>query len=169
MQITQSDRLTLRWLEPSDADFILRLVNEPGWLKYIGDRNIYTREAAGAYIEKLRAMYAALGFGLFGVERNEDAALIGICGLLKRETLDDVDIGFAFSETFWGKGYAHEAANATLHYGKTAHNLSRIVAITDPHNQASIALLTKLGFQFEQTLNKETEPLNLYSCECNNP
>ncbi len=162
MQITQSDRLTLRWLDPSDADFVLRLVNEPGWLKYIGDRNIHTQAAAIAYIDKTREMYTQHGFGLFAVERHTDAEVIGICGLLKRDTLEDVDIGFAFLQAFWGKGYAREAANATLDYGKATHDLSRIVAITDPQNQASIALLAKLGFQFEQTLEDGAEPLNLY-------
>lgn len=153
VEVLRTDRLTLRRLTPEDAAFIHELTNDPDWLRHIGDRGIRTLDDARAYIERgPMAMYAEHGFGLWCVERREDGTPIGMCGLLKRATLPDVDIGFAFLPRFRGRGYAHEAAAATLDYGRRALGLGRIVAIVSPGNDASMRLLRKLGLEQERTI-----------------
>jgi RimJ/RimL family protein N-acetyltransferase len=153
LEVIQTDRLVLRWLTTEDAAFIHELLNDPDWLRYIGDRGVRTLEDARNYLlQGPIAMYAQAGFGLYRVELRESRVPIGICGLLKRDALEDVDIGFAFLPQFRGQGYASEAAAATLAYGKRTLGLSRIVAIVSPENHLSIRLLGKLGLRFEQSL-----------------
>ena len=110
-------------------------------------------------------MYSEFGFGLFLIELKESQIPTGLCGLIKRDSLDDVDLGFAFLPDYWGKGYAMESSLAIMSYAKSDHSLSRLVAITMKDNSASIALLNKLGFQFERTLRlqHEKEELDLYA------
>lgn len=166
MKVVETNRLILRWLGTGDAAFILRLVNEPSWLKYIGDKGVKTLRDAEDYIRKgPREMYERLGHGLYLVETKERGEPIGICGLIKREALDDVDLGFAFLPEFWGKRYAVESATAAMAYGKTALGLARIVAITSQDNQPSIGLLKRLGFGFERRirLSAEGPELELYA------
>jgi [ribosomal protein S5]-alanine N-acetyltransferase len=148
--IGETERLRLRELTTDDAAFILRLVNDPAWIEFIGDRGIRSLDGARDYLESgpLR-MYREHGFGLWLVERKTDGAALGICGLLKRETLADVDLGFAFQPEARGHGYAHEAAQASLDYAVRRVGLRRVVALTAPVNPRSIRLLEKLGFQFE--------------------
>jgi RimJ/RimL family protein N-acetyltransferase len=149
--ILETERLVFRELCASDAGFILQLVNEPSWLRYIGDKNIKTIEAALDYIQKgPMEMYARVGFGLWLVELKEGTVPIGICGLIQRETLEDVDIGFAFLPGYWRKGYAFESASAALAHGRKVFGLKRIVAIMSPDNYPSHCLLEKLGFRFER-------------------
>jgi RimJ/RimL family protein N-acetyltransferase len=153
VKILETERLLLRRLTRNDAAFILELLNEPAFLENIGDRGARTLADARRYIAKGPvASYRRFGFGLYLVELKDSGAPIGICGLLKRESLDDVDIGFAFLRRFWSQGYAHESAAAVMHYGWTQLRLQRIVAITKPHNQASITLLEKLGLRFEKNV-----------------
>ena len=153
-QVTlQTDRLQLRQLEQSDAGFILRLVNEPSWLRFIGDRNVHSVADAQTYLrEGPQRMYEQFGFGLWLVERRADGVPMGMCGLIKRETLDDIDIGFALLPEFWRCGYAFEAAAATLRHARKALGLARVVAITSQDNDASGSLLEKLGFNFERMI-----------------
>jgi len=151
VNILKTERLLLRRLTAGDAAFILELLNEPAFLENIGDRGARTLADARRYIAKGPvASYRRFGFGLYLVELKDPGAPIGICGLLKRESLDDVDIGFAFLRRFWSRGYARESAAAVMHYGWTTLRLPRIVAITKPTNQASITLLEKLGLRFEK-------------------
>jgi len=153
LKVLETDRLILRWVALEDAEFILGLLNEPSWLQFIGDKGVRTLEDARAYILKGPVdMYARLGFGLYLVELKEEGFSIGMCGLIKRDTLEDVDIGFAFLPAYWGKGYAYEAAAAVLAYGEKVLGLNRIVAITSPDNDRSAKLLEKLGLQFEKML-----------------
>jgi RimJ/RimL family protein N-acetyltransferase len=152
--VLETERLTLRRLDEPDAEFILGLLNEPSFHQYIGDRGVRTEEDARAYIRNgPMASYDRLGFGLWLVQRKDDTAPIGICGLLKRDTLPDVDVGFALRPAFWGAGYAFEAAAGVLAYGREAFDLSRVAAIVQADNQASIRLLGKLGLEFERTLD----------------
>jgi ribosomal-protein-alanine N-acetyltransferase len=154
----ETQRLTLRRLSLEDAAFILALVNEPSWLAHIGDKHVRTLDDARRYIaEGPMAMYARHGFGLYLVERRTDAEPLGICGLLKRDTLDDVDIGFAFLPAHWGRGYAREAAVATLTQAREAFGLARVVAIASPGNASSIRLLESVGFVFERALRMPGE------------
>jgi RimJ/RimL family protein N-acetyltransferase len=151
VKVLETKRLSLRWLETNDADFILQLVNEPSWLRFIGDKGIRTVEDARNYIEEGPvAMYRRLGFGLYLVELRESGEPIGICGLIKRDALEDVDLGFAFLPAFWGKGYAFESAAAVMDYGRRTFKLSRLLAITSQDNEVSARLLEKLGFHFER-------------------
>jgi ribosomal-protein-alanine N-acetyltransferase len=152
-QILQTARLGLRQLESADAAFILELLNDPSWLQFIGDKGVRSLGAAELYIEQgPRAMYARFGFGLYLVESNQTSEPMGLCGLLKRETLDAIDLGFAFLPRFRGKGYAHEAAEAVLSDAQRRLGIDRIVAITSPDNQTSGRLLQKLGFALERTM-----------------
>lgn len=152
MIVCRTPRLVLRWLEARDADFIAELLNDPAWIEYIGDKNIRTLDDARNYIANGPvAMYAKRGFGLNVVELADGGARIGICGLIKRDSLDDVDLGFAFLPAWRGMGYAHEAALATLQHGERAFGLPRVAAITSPANVPSIRLLESLGFAFVRT------------------
>jgi RimJ/RimL family protein N-acetyltransferase/protein tyrosine phosphatase (PTP) superfamily phosphohydrolase (DUF442 family) len=152
----ETDRLRLRRLDEADAPFILRLVNEPSWLRFIGDRGVHSLDDARQYIVGgPQRLYATHGFGLFVVERREDGVPLGLCGLIKRDTLPDVDIGFAFLPEHWGRGYAREAAAATLRDARDRHGLSRVVAITSLDNAASARVLTTIGMKYEGTLRLE--------------
>ena len=153
MKILETERLVLRRLTANDAAFILELLNEPAFLENIGDRGARSLADARRYIAKGPiASYRNFGFGLYLVALKDSGVPIGICGLLKRDSLEHVDIGFAFLQKFWSQGYARESAAAALNYGWTTLRLDRIVAITKPHNQASIALLEKLGLRFEKMI-----------------
>jgi hypothetical protein len=119
-QIAQTQRLRIRWMDTRDSGFVLELVNEPSWIRYIGDRGVKTLAEATRYIEDgAIRMYRQAGFGLYLVELKSTGEAIGICGLIKREALQDVDIGFAFLPRFWRKGYALEAAAAVCRTHET--------------------------------------------------
>jgi RimJ/RimL family protein N-acetyltransferase len=125
------------------------LLNEPSFIENIGDRGVRTLQEAERYLaEGPIAAYQRHGHGLWVVARKETSQPIGMCGLLKRDQLPDVDLGYAFFPEFWGHGYAHESARATLDWARS-RRLERIVAIVSPGNAASIRLLEKLGFAFE--------------------
>jgi [ribosomal protein S5]-alanine N-acetyltransferase len=148
----QTARLTLRPLTLADAEFIIELVNDPAWIRFIGDRKIHDRPAAEAYIEKCLTMVRNHGVGSLAVELTSTNAVIGICGLLRREQQRDLDLGFALLEQFRGHGYASEAAVAMLDIGHNTLGHERVIALTNPENTASIDLLTKLGFRFESAI-----------------
>jgi RimJ/RimL family protein N-acetyltransferase len=170
--VLETDRLILRRFTPDDAAFVYVLYNEPSFLRYIGDRGVHDMETARAYITSgPLASYERHGFGLYVVERKDGGDRIGVCGLLKRDTLDAPDLGFAFLPAYWSRGYAFEAASAVVTYARSALGLSRILAITSPGNGASIALLGKLGFVFEGTASPPTgngaaaDPVHLFRHE----
>jgi RimJ/RimL family protein N-acetyltransferase len=163
MTVVETERLTLRRLTVDDAEFMLGALNEPSFLQFIGDRGVRTLDDARAYLLKGPLdMYERHGFGLFLVSL-KDGTPIGTCGLIQRDTLPDVDIGFAFLPGFWGQGYAYEAASAVLAYGRNDLGLRRIVAITAQDNRSSIRLLEKIGLTFERLirLNGEGPEINL--------
>jgi RimJ/RimL family protein N-acetyltransferase len=146
----ETARLTLRRLELADAPFILTLLNEPSFIANIGDRGVRTLADAGRYLrEGPLAMYATHGFGLWHAARKSDGAAIGMCGLLKRDILPDVDVGYALLPAHWGQGYAFEAAEATLRHGVSRFGLSRIVAVVSEGNAGSIRVLEKLDMQYD--------------------
>ena len=155
VHVLSTERLELRWLTAEDAEFIIALTNDPDWLRYIGDRGIRTLDDARGYIAKGPAsLYATLGFGLYAVDERASGTTTGICGLIRRDWLETVDIGFAFLPSFRGMGYAYEAAAATMEHAQ-ALGFDRVLAIVSPDNADSIRLLTKLGMTFERTA---TEP-----------
>lgn len=164
MIVLQTERLRLRHMTPDDAAFMLAMLNDPAWQRYIGDRGIRTVEGAREHIVKgPMAMVARLGFGFYAVELKEGSLPIGICGLAKRDFLDDVDIGYAFLPAYGRKGYALEAAQATLAHAREL-GLTRLVATVVPENAASIRLLEKLGLCFERTFQApdSTRDLQLF-------
>src|SRR5215813_2981408 len=168
LKVLEADRLILRRLSTDDAEFILQLLNEPSFLRFIGDKGVRTLDDARDYILNGPVdMYNRFGFGLYLTELKESGVPIGICGLIKRDSLEDVDIGFAFLPRFWAKGYAYESAAAVMAYGKTVLGLKRIVAITSPDNYASGRLLEKLGLRFERMirLSKDTQEVRLFASE----
>ena len=153
MYVLATERLQLRHLNPGDAAFMLELLNEPSYIRHIGDKGVRTLADAGDFIQqKIAASYRENGFGLYLVELQPAAERLGICGLVKRDGLQDIDIGFAFLQRFWSKGYAYEAASAVMDYARATVGLTRIVAIAAPDNWSSIALLEKLGLRFEKTV-----------------
>jgi RimJ/RimL family protein N-acetyltransferase len=157
-KVLETERLILRTQSAEDAELVLRLMNEPSFLRFIGDRGVRTLDDARSYILKGPVeMYERLGFGLYLTELKKDGVPIGICGLVKRDFLEDVDIGFAFLPEHWGQGYAYEAAAAVMEHAKGALGLKRIVAITNPDNQSSIRLLEKLGLRFERMIRVAPE------------
>ena len=163
--ILQTDRLRLRELTPDDATFILALVNEPSFIENIGDRNVRNEEDAVRYIQNgPMASYERYGYGLYKVELKQTSTPIGICGPLKRETLEYPDIGFAFLPLFWGRGYALESSTAVMNYSREVLGLNNIAAITTPTNEASIKLLAKLGFIFQsmKSLTENEPPVKLF-------
>jgi [ribosomal protein S5]-alanine N-acetyltransferase len=155
-EVLRTSRLRLRWFEPgSEADqrFIIELVNDPDWIANIGQRNVSTCEQAEAFLrDGPVAMCQKLGFGLYLVERVEDGLAVGMCGLIKRDSLTDIDLGYAFLPRARGQGLAREAAEAVLQWGWQALGLKRVVAIVTPTNTPSIKLLASLGFADEGTV-----------------
>ena len=147
---------------------MLRILNDPSFIDNIGDRGVRTSEQALAYIrERIMDSYDRHGFGMWGVERKSDGVLVGMSGLVKRDELEDVDIGFAFLQEYRGRGYAEESAQAVCQHSFADLELRRLVAIVLPGNQPSIALLKKLQFNFERDIQfgEAKETLCLYARE----
>ena len=156
MAITlHTPRLTLRELQMSDAEFVLELLNEPSFKKFIGDKRVRNIAEAELYIANgPGASYARHDFGLLLVHlRDAVATPIGICGLLQRDTLAHPDIGFAYLPAFWGCGYGFEAASAVLQDARERLRLEQLLGLTSPENVASIRLLEKLGLHFERVIH----------------
>ncbi|HSL43750.1 MAG TPA: GNAT family N-acetyltransferase [Anaerolineales bacterium] len=162
MKILDTDRLILRQFTMDDAEFILELLNEPSFIQNIGDRKVRTIDDARAYIANGPvASYAKNGFGLWLVILKETNESVGMCGLIKRDGLDDVDIGYALLPRFWSKGYVVEAAQAAKDYGKNVIGLTRLVAITDPANEGSIRVLEKIGLHYEKMVRLSADDIDL--------
>src|ERR1044071_8753307 len=153
MTVLETQRLSLREFTVDDVQFILKLLNQPSFLRYIGDKQVRNLEDARQYIlNGPVASYERNGFGLYLVELRESYTPIGMCGFLKREELPDPDIGFAFLPEFWSKGFAFEAAAALMRDARERLKLQRILAITSLDNDASIKLLQRLGFEFDKVV-----------------
>lgn len=166
MPILETPRLILRELTPDDAPFMFELMNDPAWLEFIGDRGIRTVDDAREYIARgPMAMYRRYGYGSWLVERKADGTPVGTCGILRRDGLDDPDLGFAFLPAARGQGYASEAGAATMVHARGVLGLGRIVAIATRANRASGRVLTRLGFRLEGgvTLPGDPEALDLYA------
>lgn len=163
--VIETARLRLRTFTLDDAPFVHALVNDPDWLAHIGDRGVRTVDDARGYIEKgPLAMQAREGFALWVVEPRDGGEPLGMCGLIRRPQLDDVDIGFAFLPAARGRGYAREAAEGTVAHARDVVKLARLVAITSLDNTRSIRLLESLGFVFERTLEfAPGDPVRLFA------
>jgi RimJ/RimL family protein N-acetyltransferase len=164
----ETERLNLTHLGNRDAEFIRGLLNEPSFLRFIGDRGVRTTDDACRYIQDGPvASYARYGYGLLRVGLKVDDTPIGICGVLKRDTLPEPDLGFSLLPAWWSKGYAYEAASAVMQHARGTLGVGRILAITSVDNESSIKLLSKLGFRFEQMirLGEDKEELRLFASE----
>jgi RimJ/RimL family protein N-acetyltransferase len=149
--VLSSERLLLRELTHDDAGFVVELLNDPDFVRFIGDRGVRDESDARAYLDKGPiASYARHGFGLYAVATRDAAQVTGICGLLRRDWLDEPDLGFAYLPRFRGRGYAIEAARAVLDDAAGRLGLARITAIVSPENERSLRVLAKLGFRFER-------------------
>ncbi|MCG8464018.1 MAG: GNAT family N-acetyltransferase [Xanthomonadales bacterium] len=147
MKVLDTGRLTIRHLEHNDATFILRLLNEPSFIEFIGDKGVRNGADACRYLDQgPMASYQEHGFGLYRVSLKFGGDVVGICGILKREELPHPDLGFAFLPKYWSQGYAFESAQALMEYEVNKHQLDEVLAITTPHNESSGRLLERLGF-----------------------
>lgn len=149
MVVLETKRLRIRFLTTGDAEFILRLVNEPSFISNIGDRGIRTLEQASTYLlDGPITSYDRNGHGLYAVELRESGDRIGMCGLLRRPQFDDIDLGYALFPEYWARGLAFEAASAVLAFGHGTLGAQRILGLVSPSNAPSIRLLEKMGFEF---------------------
>jgi ribosomal-protein-alanine N-acetyltransferase len=165
MIVCETERLIVRHFSLNDARFIVRLLNDPSFIENIADKGVRTIADSKRYLDEgPTASYQQFGFGLNLVELKESKVPIGMCGILKRDSLDDPDIGFAFLPEFHTNGYALESSIGVMKNGQTTHNLKRLVAVVNPGNEPSIRLLEKLGFRYERMISlDEDEPeIRLY-------
>jgi RimJ/RimL family protein N-acetyltransferase len=151
MFVCETPRLSVRRLSSDDAAFLVQLLNEPSFIENIGDRGVRSLDDARAYFAKgPAASYEKYGFGLFHVSLKESREPIGLCGLLKRDWLEDVDVGFAFLPQYFGRGYASESAQAVIEWGRREKGIQRFCGITKADNTGSIHVLEKLGMKFDR-------------------
>ena len=166
MNILVTERLILRRFTLDDTEFIIELLNTEGWIKYIGEKNVKTTDQARAYLENgpLKS-YCNNGFGLALVEMKADRVPIGMCGLINRDYLDHLDVGFAFLPNQTGQGYAFEVVKKTVEHAFAELKQEKLLAITLPQNYSSIKLLSKIGFKYDKNfITPDTnEDLCLYS------
>jgi ribosomal-protein-alanine N-acetyltransferase len=163
--ILETERLSISEFTFDDTDFIIQLLNSPGWIKFIGDRHVKTKEDAKLYLQAgPMKSYAQNGFGLYRIDLKSENRSIGMCGFLKRDTLEFPDIGFAFLQDYEGKGYALEASAAIVVYERQRLSISTLLAITIPDNVKSIRLLKALGFEYDRniTMPGDEKMLHLY-------
>jgi ribosomal-protein-alanine N-acetyltransferase len=166
--LLQTDRLTLREFGYDDADFIVELLNDESFLKFIGDKGVRNADDARRYLaDGPMDSYRRHGFGLYLVSRRDNERKLGMCGLVRRDGLDHPDIGFAFLPAHRSQGFAYESAAAVMRYARDSLGLGRILGICNPDNDGSIRLLGKAGFVFERRLRltADADPVNLYSNE----
>ena len=167
MLISETSRLIISKITIEDATFFLDLTNSPNWLKYIGDKNLKTVKEAESNLKKgILKSYSQHGFGFYKLLlKEENNKPIGICGLVKRKELDDIDLGFALLPKYEGKGFGYESSIEILKFAKEKFALKQILAITLPTNSNSIKLLEKLGLSFTKKINpfKKDEELLLFS------
>lgn len=163
MKRLRTQRLVLREATEHDAAFVAELMNDEGYLTLIGDRGVRTSEDAHRYLET-SVLYDYGGHGRgFNVVENEEGVPVGICGLIKREELDDVDLGYAILGAYVGRGYATEAASATLEHALGDLGLKRVVAITTILNAGSRKVLERIGMGLERTYHSDTGETCLYA------
>ena len=166
--VLRTPRLDLRKMSEEDAAFIIELLNDADFVRYIGDKGVRTVEDAHNYLQTGPiASYQRFGFGLYLVELRETGAPVGMCGLLKRDTLEDVDIGFAYLPQYRSRGYAVEAAAAVMRHARANFGLGRVVAITSQNNEGSARVLKKVGFKYERLIRvpHDENELKLFASE----
>lgn len=167
----ETSRLTLHEMTLGDAGLMLAIWNDPAFVRYVGDRGIRTPEAAEeAMRQGILRLYEDYGYGPYRVALKDSGDAIGICGLFRRDGLDDPDIGYATLPEYCGKGYAFEAGRAVIEHATTGLRLERLIAIISPENAASISLIGKLGFEFERMhrMPNDDDDVCIYGKSLNN-
>lgn len=155
MNVIETERLALRRFTQDDAAFVLEMLNDEAWKRNISDRGIRTVEGVRGYVDDvLLASYQKHGFGLYRLALKADDTPIGMCGLIKRDSLPNVDIGYALLPAFYGKGYAEEAARAVLEHGRSDFGLKRILGTTSLDNEPSVRVLEKIGLTFQEVIQQ---------------
>lgn len=166
--ILKTERLNIRHLTSDDTEFILKLLNEPSYIKNIGDKKVRTIEQAQEYLQNgpIKS-YRKNGFGLNCVTLKTSNTAIGICGLIKRSEFEFIDVGYAFLSEYWFRGFAKEAMSALFDYTRKNGDYKKIKAIVNPDNIASIKLLQKLNFQFQKKMifGHEKAVIKLYNVD----
>lgn len=165
MHVLQTQRLALREMEPGDAAFIVEQLTEPSFLANIGDRGVHDLDSAQAYIARWRDNYARDGYGLWLVELRETGEVIGMCGIVRRDTLPAPDIGYALLPRHWSKGYAVEACAAVRDHAMRTLGLPRLLAIVSPGNNASVKVLDRIGLRFQDTVRVGEDDLQLFAID----
>jgi len=168
MIVVQTERLMLRHAAADDAAFVLRLLNEPSFLRFIGDRGVRTLDDARRYItDRFTASYERYGFGMWIVERRDVGGPLGISGIVRRDTLPGPDIGFAFLPEHWGLGYGQESARAVRDHALGPLALRRLLAIANPVNAPSIRILEKIGMTLHErrALVEGASPVCVYALD----
>ena len=164
--ILASERLYIRKLTLNDAPFFFELVNDPDWIRFIGDRNVQTIDDAKDYLQnRIFKSYEDFGFGFYAAVLKSTHEVVGITGFVKRDELNDGDVGFAFLPKGRGKGYAFESTQALMNYGTNTFKFQKILAIANNDNERSHNLLKKLGFEFKKyvKLYDEEDEISLFS------
>lgn len=162
MNIAETERLVISKFSIEDAGFYFKLLNTPNWIKYIGDRNVKTIKEAEDYLANgILKSYSELGFGFYKLQLKTNNTIIGTCGIIKRETLEVPDFGFAFLPDFEEQGYGYEASVAILNFIKASLNFNKLFAITLPNNIRSISLLEKLGFNYQKRVKPFEDEVEL--------
>jgi len=167
----ETERLSLSRLTLDDAELVLAVWNDPTYIRYVADRGIRTVDAARAALEEgALKQFSDYGYGPFRVAMINDDTPIGVCGLFRREGLDEPDLGFSILPKYWRRGYAYEAARAVVSYAETEIQLTRLTAVVSPNNGASVALIEKLGLQFERMLRLpgDDDEVAIYGMQLNN-
>ncbi len=167
MHVLQTERLTLREMDAGDAPFILEQLTDPSFLQNIGDRGVHDLDSALPYIERWQANYARDGYGLWLVERRDTREPVGLCGLVRRDTLPGPDIGYSLLPRFRGLGYAREACAAVRDHAFNALGLPRLLAIVSPGNADSAKVLDRIGLRLQGRvqLSEGAEELELYALD----
>jgi RimJ/RimL family protein N-acetyltransferase len=165
MSVLQTQRLALREMQPHDAPFIVELLTDPSFLANIGDRGVRDLDGALAYIERWRANYVRDGYGLWLVELRDTGELIGLCGIVSRDTLPAPDIGYALLPRYWSKGYAVEACAAVRDHAMHTLGLPRLLAIVSPGNAASVKVLDRIGLRYQDTVRVGEDDLQLFAID----
>ena len=167
-RVLETRRLLLRRVTLDDADLMLSIWNDPAFVQFVGDRGVRTIEQAKtALSEGVLLLFERYGYGPFCVVRKADGTRMGICGLFRREVLDDPDIGFALLPEYCGDGFAFEAARAVVAHARDDLGIGTLTAIVSPDNVASVGLIGKLGFSFDRgiTMPGEEQEISLYSMQ----
>lgn len=165
MHVLKTQRLALREMEAADAPFIVEQLTDPSFLANIGDRGVHDIASAHGYIERWQANYARDGFGLWLVELRDTGEIIGMCGIVRRDTLPSPDIGYSLLPRHWSKGYAVEACAAVRDHAMRTLGLPRLLAIVTPGNVASVKVLERIGLRFEETVRMGEEDLQLFALD----